>query len=79
MIIKIKSFIYRFFNIFGLRVYLAQKEEDSYIESLGDISNLTKRRSIGIWQIENGFCTVWTHGMPFHKAVYAKILNAFGY
>lgn len=34
MILKIKAFIYRFCNIFGLHIYLAKKEEKLYLETL---------------------------------------------
>lgn len=74
--IKLKAFIYRFSNIFGLRIYLAQKEEDSYINSLGeDVSFLSR----GLWQAKHGFTTIRTYKQPFHKALVSKIKHAFNF
>jgi hypothetical protein len=72
--IKLKAFIYRFSAVFGLRVYLAQKEEDAYVNSLGEDSDFT---SSGFWQAKHGFTTVWTYRQPFFKALIAKIKHAF--
>lgn len=77
MILKLKSFIYRFSNIFGLRIFLAQKEEDQYIKSLGKQSKLNKNISIGMWQAQHGFTTVLTYKMRFDKAILAKLKHAF--
>jgi hypothetical protein len=77
MILKIKAFIYRFSNIFGLNIYLAKKEEQDYIDSLENASGLYKNLEIGLWQAENGFTTVWTYKQPLHKAIYNKIKHAF--
>lgn len=79
MIIKIKSFIYRFFNIFGLSVYLADKEEQAYIDSLGDIDEFTEDCSRGLWQGKNGFTSIWTGKKPIHKALVDKIKHAFDF
>lgn len=80
MIIKIKAFIYRFSAIFGLRIYLADKEEQVYIDSLGDIdSELGEGCYRGLWQAKYGFTTIWTYKMPFFKALIAKIKHAFNF
>jgi len=77
MILQIKSFIYRFGRIFGLTIYLAGKEERAYIESLGDVGELSRRCSIGCWQGHNGFTSRWTHRLSFHRALLTKIKHAF--
>lgn len=46
--IKLKAFIYRFSNIFGLHIYLAQKEEDAYIDSLGKLDRVGEGCSRGV-------------------------------
>lgn len=74
--IRLKAFIYRFSNIFGLRIYLAQKEEDAYINSLGENASFL---SAGLWQAKHGFTTVWTYKDPFHKAIIAKVKHAFNF
>jgi hypothetical protein len=79
MILLIKSFIYRFSAIFGLRIFLARSEEEAFIKSLGKMSKLERSCSIGLWQAENGFTTIWTYKMPFHKALIAKIKHAFDF
>lgn len=75
--IKFKAFIYRFSNIFGLHIYLAQKEEDAYIDSLGKLDRVSEGCSRGLWQAEYGFTTIWTYKEPFFKALMAKIKHAF--
>jgi hypothetical protein len=75
-VIKLKAFIYRFSNIFGLRIYLAQKEEDSYINSLGEDASFL---SSGLWQAKHGFTTIWTYKQSFHKALVSKIKHAFDF
>lgn len=77
MILKIKAFIYRLSAIFGLRVYLANKEEQAYIDSLGKIDELYEGCSRGLWQAKRGFTTVFTYGLPLHKALTSKIKHAF--
>ena len=78
--IKFKAFIYRFSNIFGLSIYLADKEEQEYINSLDKpLSDLGVELEGGLWQAEYGFTTVWTFTMPWHKALIAKIKHAFRY
>jgi hypothetical protein len=79
MILKIKAFIYRFSNIFGLRIYLAQKEEDEFINSQKHDSEISRSCAIGLWQGLNGFTTVWTYKKPFHKAIIMKINHAFDF
>ena len=75
--IKLKAFIYRFSAILGLRIYLADKEEQAYIESLGEIDELYEGCSRGLWQAKRGFTTVFTYGLPLHKALIARIKHAF--
>ncbi len=75
--IKTKAFIYRFFAIFGLRIYLAHKEEKEYLNSLGKLSEFSKQCLIGSWQAKNGFTTVWTYKQPFFKGLIAKVKHAF--
>jgi len=78
--IKFKAFIYRFSNIFGLRIYLADKEEQAYIDSLDDIdSELGEGCYRGLWQAKRGFTTVFTYKQPFFKALIAKIKHAFDF
>jgi hypothetical protein len=77
--IKLKAFIYRFSAIFGLRIYLAQKEEDTYIDSLGKLDRVGEGCSRGLWQAEYGFTTIWTYKEPFFKALIAKIKHAFDF
>ena len=75
--IKLKAFIYRFSNIFGLHIYLAQKEEDAYIDSLGKLDRVGEGCSRGLWQAEYGFTTIWTYKEPFFKTLISKIKHAF--
>ena len=77
--IKLKAFIYRFSNIFGLRIYLAQKEEDAYIDSLGKLDRVGEGCSRGLWQAKYGFATIWTYKAPFFKSLIAKIKHAFNF
>lgn len=77
--IKFKAFIYRFFAIFGLSIYLADKEEQLYINSLKDMDEFNEGIHRGLWQGYKGFTTVWTYKMPFHKALIAKIKHAFDF
>jgi hypothetical protein len=74
--IKLKAFIYRFSNIFGLHIYLAQKEEDAYVSSLGEGADFL---SVGLWQGKHGFTTVWTYKQPLFKATISKIKHAFDF
>lgn len=77
--IKLKAFIYRFSAIFGLSIYLAEKEEQAYINSLKDMDELSESIHRGLWQGQRGFTVVWTYKMPFHKAIIAKIKHAFDF
>lgn len=77
--IKLKAFIYRFSAIFGLRIYLANEEEQFYIESLGEIDKLYEGCSRGLWQAKHGFTTIWTYKQPFFKALIAKTKHAFNF
>jgi len=79
MILKIKAFIYRFSAIFGLRIYLAKREERLYLETLEFSDYLDKSISSGLWQAHNGFTTIWTYKMPWYKAFIAKIKHAFDF
>ncbi len=74
--VKFKAFIYRFSNIFGLHIYLAQKEEDAYINSLGEDADFL---SSGMWQVKYGFTTVWTYKKPFFASLISKIKHAFDF
>lgn len=75
--IKFKAFIYRFSAIFGLRIYLANKEEQAYLESIANYSEFDKSIDVGLWQARHGFTTVWTRRQPFIKALVVKIKHAF--
>jgi len=79
MILKFKAFIYRFFNIFGLHIFLAKKEQSKYIVSLGKLSKMERGLYEGIWEATHGFTTVWTRRMSFHKALFCKIKHAFNF
>jgi len=74
--IKLKAFIYRFSNILGLHIYLAQKEEDSYINNLGKDADFL---SSGLWQAKNKFTTVFTYRQSFFKAIISKTKHAFDF
>lgn len=79
-VIKFKAFIYRFSNIFGLRIYLANKEEQAYIDSLDNIdSEVGESCYRGLWQAKRGFTTVWTYKQPFFQALITKIKHAFDF
>lgn len=79
MILKIKAFIYRFSNIFGLHIYLAKKEEDAFIKSLPDMSEMSEGCHRGLWQGVHGFTTVLTYRKPWYKALIFKIKHAFDF
>lgn len=79
--LKFKAFIYRFSNIFGLHIYLADKEENAYIKSL-ELPNdkngeFMESLSRGTWQARHGFTTVLSYKQPFHKVLHIKIKHAF--
>ena len=77
--IKLKAFIYRLSAIFGLRIYLAQKEELAYRKSMDAYSEFDKDINVGLWQAKHGFTTVWTRRQPFFKALKAKIKHTFDF
>jgi hypothetical protein len=79
MSLKLKAFIYRFSNIFGLHIYLAEKEEVQYLASLRDSSSFELGMHIGLWQAKHGFTTVYVGRKSFLKGIYAKIKHAFGF
>ncbi len=79
MSLKSKAFIYRFSNIFGLRIYLASKEEKRYTDSLWMFSEVDRGLGVGLWQARHGFTTVWTSKQPIHKAFAAKVKHAFDF
>jgi hypothetical protein len=79
MILKIKAFIYRFCNIFGLCVYLARKEEDAFMKTQEIDSELPEGCIIGLWQARNGFTTVWTYKQGLIKGTISKIKHAFDF
>lgn len=77
--LRIKSFIYRFSNIFGMHIYLAQKEEREFIKSQEVDSELSEEYLISMWQAKNGFTSVWTDKMSFHRAILTKVKHAFNF
>ena len=76
-ILKVKAFIYRFSDIFGFRLYLAEKEENEYIKSLGDIDDFEKDLNIGLWQAKHGFTTIFTVNKKYFSSIKSKIKHAF--
>jgi len=78
MILKLKAFIYRFFAIFGFRLFLAQKEQESFVEGL-PTSKLDRSIAVGLWQARHGFTTIYTRRMPFVQATLTKIKHAFDF
>jgi hypothetical protein len=77
MKLKLKSFIYRFTAIFERGLYLADKEEQVYINSQNFDSELSESIARGCWQAENGFTTVWTFKQTFIESLASKIKHAF--
>lgn len=77
--VKFKAFLYRFFAIFGLRIFLAEREQEDFIGQMGKMSKFEKELNRGTWQAFNGFTTIWTYKMPFYKALIAKIKHAFNF
>jgi hypothetical protein len=76
--LKLKAFIYRFSNIFGLRIYLAGKEEDAFIATQNLKSGISEGIARGSWQAKHGFTTIWTWGQPLHLQFWKKLKHAFG-
>lgn len=79
MILKIKAFIYRFSDIFGIKIYLANKEEAIYIRSLNNLSKLEKGIHVGLWQAKHGFTTIWTYKQNPITAFINKTKHAFDF
>lgn len=83
MSIKLKSFIYRFSDVFGLSIYLAKEEEELYIELLqeaeGPLSEFSESMERALWQVEAGFTTVFTYKQPWYKSAWSKLKHAFNY
>jgi hypothetical protein len=79
VILKIKAFIYRLSSVFGLRIYLAEKEENGYINSIEIHSNIQESVARGMWQAQHGFTTVWTWGQPWYRALSTRIRHAFDF
>lgn len=76
---KLKVFVYRLSNVFGLHIYLAKKEEQEYIDSMCDQSEFSRSISIGLWQAQQGFTTVGTYKQPWYKAFWIKLKHAFNF
>jgi hypothetical protein len=79
VILKIKAFIYRFSDIFNIRIFLARREEYLYIKSLGEVSELEKDIHTGLWQAKHGFTTVWTYKQPLLRKFIIKVNHAFSF
>jgi hypothetical protein len=79
MILKIKAFIYRFCDIFNVRVFLARREEYLYIKSLGELDKDLKGIHTGLWQAKHGFTTVWTYKQSSLKSFISKVKHAFDF
>lgn len=90
--LKTKAFIYRFSHIFGLRIYLAQREEDNYIKRhmmRRLIVNIIEGNECddqaefgilrGIWHARYGFTSVWTRNKGFFEGLVAKLKHAFDF
>jgi hypothetical protein len=91
--LKTKAFIYRFSAIFGLRIYLAQREEEDYVRLhrmyrlIRDIIEDEDTRDDkaefgilrGIWHASNGFTAIYTRNMSFKDSIVAKVKHAFDF
>lgn len=88
--IKFKAFIYRFSNIFGLRIYLAKKEEKEFMRQIrfyclvaklvgvGDsYSEFYAKSSLGLWHAKHGFTTIYTGKQSFIRSLVSKVKHAF--
>lgn len=75
--LKFKAFIYRFSAIFGVRLYLANKEEQTYIDSQSFDSELSESIARGCWQAKHGFTTVWNYKKSFLKSLVSNLKHAF--
>jgi hypothetical protein len=76
--LKLKAFIYRFSNIFGLRIYLADKEEQAFIDTQDLSSGLAEGTLRGCWQAQHGFTTVWTSRLKGFRKFKLRTFHAFG-
>ena len=80
MILQIKSFIYRFFVIFGLNIFLAEKERQEYINSKGFNSKEDRHLAVGLWEVKNGFCQILTSSdQSFLERFSINIRHAFNF
>lgn len=78
MIIKLKAFIYRLSDVFGLSIYLAEKEENEYIEENGfKGKGLKENIARGGWQATHGFSKVLVWKKPVYVKVWIKLKHAF--
>lgn len=74
---KLKSFIYRLTATFGKGIYLAEKEEQAYINSQKFESELSESITRGCWQAENGFTTIWTFKQNLLESFVSNLKHAF--
>jgi hypothetical protein len=90
VLLKVKAFIYRFSDVFGYRIYLAEKEESAYFYRISCIDNMCKMVDSslslgialylhrGIWHINNGFTTVYvSRDTNKIKSLMIKVKHAF--
>lgn len=77
--IKLKAFVYRFSAIFGLRIYLARKEENLYLQTVENRDEFSVSIHAGLWQAKHGFTTIWTYKQSFFKALINKTKHAFDF
>ena len=75
-----KAFIYRFSAIFGMRVYLAKKEEREYMKNVSKRGNrFHYDLAVGMWQADNGFTTLWVRDRSFFGKLWARTKHAFDF
>jgi hypothetical protein len=79
VILKLKAFIYRLSDVFRLSIYLANKEEEKYIDTLGPLSQFSEDIERGTWQAQNGFTTVWAWKQPWYRAFWTRLKHAFDF
>lgn len=90
MLLKIKAFIYRLSDVFGQRIYLAEKEESMHFDRIYRIDRMCKMvdESLslgvgihlhrGLWHIHNGFTTVYvSKDTNKIKSIIIKLKHAF--
>ena len=75
--LRLKAFLYRFSAIFGRGLYLANKEEQAYIDSQNFDSEFSESIARGCWQAKHGFTTVWNYKKSFIKALASNLKHAF--